>query len=199
MKPLLMLFVLAGVFDARSAFADPVWDPTEIARLSEQAAQLGTNLSSLIDNLQTFDKLATEVGAMGARPLSAFQPSSTLVGKVDLQSSSMPSSSDALALIANPPATAGQIQSSRQSWRGAYQKVATEGLSLAEVANQDLSAAKARSLALGTAVSKAQDLRGDVQANSAVCLAVLTELGSVHAVLALLLEQQSLARLASIY
>jgi hypothetical protein len=197
MKPLLLLFVLAGTLDARSAFADPVWDPTEIARLSEQAAQLGTNLSTLIDNLQTFDKLATEVGATGTRPLTAFQPSSTLLAKINLQSSSMPASSDALALISITPTTESQTQSSWKIWSSAYQTVAIEGLSLAHVANQDLSSAKTRSQALGIAASNAQDLRGDVQANSAVCLAVLAELGSVQAVLALLLEQQSLARLTS--
>lgn len=199
MKPLLLFFVLAGALDVRSACADPVWDPTEIARLSEQAAQLGTNLSALIDNLQTFDKLATEVGAMGARPLNAFQLSSTAIGKVDLQSSSMPTGSDALALISNKAAIASQSQSSRQIWNAAYQKIALEGLSLAQVANQDLSSVKTRSQALGAAASNAPDLRGDVQANSAVCLAVLAELGSVQAVLSLLLEQQSLARLASIH
>jgi hypothetical protein len=109
----------------------------------------------------------------------------------------MPSGSDAFATISNTTMTASQTQASRQLWTGAYQTVTAEGFSLAEVANQDLSSAKTRSETLGAGARAAQDLRDDVQANSAVCLAVLTELGSVQAVLALLLEQQSLARLSS--
>jgi hypothetical protein len=111
----------------------------------------------------------------------------------------VPSANDALALISNTAKTVTQIQTSSQIWNGAYQKVAAEGFSLAEVANQDLASAKTRSESLGTAASSSQDLRGDVQANSAVCLAVLSELGSVQAILALLLEQQSLARLTAIH
>lgn len=190
----LLLLVALG---AHSAYADPVWDPTEIARLSEQTAQLGTNLSALVDNLQALDKLATEIGAMGARPLNVVQPASSLVGKLSLQSSSMPSAGDAFMLISSAPATVTTQQNNRQTWIAAYQKVAVEGLSLAQVANQDLASANVRSQTLGAAAVGAQDLRGDVQANSATCLAVLTELGTVHALLALLLEQQSLGRLSS--
>lgn len=199
MKPLLLLLVLAGIIEPRSAFAQPVWDPTEIARLSQQAAQLGVNLTALINNLQAFDKLASEIGASGARPMSALQPSSTMVGKLNLQSSPMPSGNDAFALISNSTMTATQSRTNNQVWNGAYQTVVADGFSLAEVANQDLGTAKARSETLGAGVKAAQDLRGDVQANSTVCLAVLTELESVQAVLALLLEQQSLARLSSVH
>lgn len=200
MKPLLLLIALSGAFETHFAFAQPVWDPTEIARLSEQAAQLGINLAALIDNLQAFDKLAAEVGALGTRPASVLQPSSTMVGRLNLpSSSSMPSGNDALALTPATTMTASQLQSSRQVWGSAYQSVTAEGFSLAEVANQDLASANARSKSMGEAAGAAQDLRDDVQANSAVCLAVLTELGSVQAVLSLLLEQQSLARLSSAY
>ena len=197
MKLSRLIFSLTLALEANSAYADPVWDPTESARLSEQAAQLGTNLSALIDNLQAFDKLAAEVGAGGARPLIAFQPSSTSPGTLSLQSSSVPSAGDAVARISNTPLTATVQQNGWQIWNTASQKVAVEGLSLAQVANQDTTSAKIRSQALGALAAGTQDLRGDVEANSAVCLAVLTELGSVQAVLALLLEQQSLARLSS--
>jgi hypothetical protein len=199
MKPLLLLLALGGALDSRLAFADPVWDPTEIARLSEQAAQLGNNLSALIENLQTFDKLAADVGAGGARPLTSFPAGSSMLGKIDPQSGSMSSSRDALGAISITLPSARRMQSNPQAWSGAYQRVAAEGLSLAQVANQDLAAAKTRSQAMGVGATNARDLRGDVQANSTVCVAVLAELGSVHAVAALLLEQQSLSRLASIH
>lgn len=199
MKSLFFLFFLVGIYEARPVFAQPVWDPTEIARLSEQAVQIGTSLVAVNNNLQAFDKLALEVGALGARPMRVLQPSATMVGKLNLQSALMPSGSDAQALISNTTMTASQMQSSRQIWVGTYQSVAAEGFSLAEVANRDLASAKTRSGALGTAAESARDLRGDVQANSAVCLAVLTELGSIQALLTLLLEQQSLARLSSIH
>ena len=153
MKSLLLFFGLVAIFETRSAFAQPVWDPTEIARLSEQAAQLGASIVALNNNLQAFDKLASGIGALGARPMSALQPSATLVGKLNLQSVSMPSGSDAQALISNSTTTVSQTQSGRQIWNSAYQSVAAEGFSLAEVANQDLASAKTRSGTLGAAAS----------------------------------------------
>jgi hypothetical protein len=110
----------------------------------------------------------------------------------------MPAATDASVLISAISPSATGLQQTRQIWQGAYQRVAAEGLAVSQVANQDAGSAASRSKILADAASGAQDLRSDLHANSAVGLAVLQELGSVEAVLALLLEQQSLARLTAI-
>lgn len=190
--------VLAAFLTAAPALADPVWDPTEIARLSQQAAQLATNLSTTIDTLRTFDKLATQIGAVGPRPFTSTAPTA-LASYAVLPSAGLPVATDASGLLsANNSPSATRLQQTRQIWQGAYQRVAGEGLAVSQVANQDAGSAMSRSKTLAGAASTAQDLRGDLQVNSAVGLAVLQELGAVQAVLALLLEQQSLARLTSI-
>ena len=194
----LICAVLAAFLAEGPARADPVWDPTEIARLSQQAAQLVTNLSTTIDTLQTFDKLATQIGTMGPRTSFASSAPAALASYAALPSAGMPGTTDASALLSAPSLSATGRQQTRQLWREAYQRVATEGLAVSQVANRDAGGAINRSKTLANAASGAQDLRGDLQANSAVGLAVLQELGAVQAVLALLLEQQSLARLTAI-
>jgi hypothetical protein len=189
---------LAALLAAKSAAADPVWDPTEIARLSQQAAQLATNLSTTIDTLRTFDKLAIQIGAMGGRTWFTSTAPTALANYATLPSMDAPVASDAFSLLSPGSPSATQLRQNRQIWLGAYQRAAAEGLAVSQVANQDAGSAISRSKTLADATSGAQDLRSDIQANSAVGLAVLQELGAVQAVLALLLEQQSLARLTSI-
>jgi hypothetical protein len=135
---------------------------------------------------------------MGARTSFTSAAPTVLARYAALQSSGMPAVGDAASLLSTtPPTTTGQ-QQGRQTWQAAYQKVAAEGLAVSQVATQDSGDAVSRSKNLAAGASSAADLRGDLQANSAVGLALLSELGSVEAVLALLLEQQSLARLTSI-
>jgi hypothetical protein len=198
MSNLVKVAAMVGLLAAGRAMADPVWDPTEIARLSQQAAQLAANLSATITTLQTFDKLATEVGAVGARTSFHSTAPNILAHYAALQSGGTPTGASAIALLSATPLVATHQQQDRQIWQAAYLKVAAEGLAVSQVATQDAAAAVGRSKALASGASSAQDLRGDLQANSAVGLALLSELGSVEAVLALLLEQQSLARLTII-
>ena len=194
----LICAILAAFLAAAPALADPVWDPTEIARLSQQAAQLATNLSTTIDALRTFDKLATQIGAVGSRTSFNSGAPTALASYAALASAGMPVATDTSGLLSASSPSATRVQQNRQIWQGAFQRVVGEGLAVSQVANQDAGSAMSRSKTLATVVSSAQDLRGDLQANSAVGLAVLQELGAVQAVLALLLEQQSLARLSSI-
>lgn len=194
----LICVALAVLLAGEPAMADPVWDPTEIVRLSQQAAQLATNLSATIDTLRTFDKLATQIGTSGPRTSFASTAPTALASYATLPSVGMPVATDASALLLGNFASATGMRQTRQIWQGAHQRVAAEGLAVSQVANQDAGGAISRSKTLANMASGAQDLRGDLQANSAVGLAVLQELGAVQAVLALLLEQQSLSRLTSI-
>jgi len=193
-RSLLALGLLSG-----PAFADPIWDPTEIARLSQQAAQLSTNLTATIDTLRTVDKLATQIGATGARSsFSSAAPGALARYSALSPDGGGPAASDAAALLSAPPSSTTQKTQNRAIWLAASQKAATEGLALSQIANQDAGTSVSRTKSLATLASGTQDLRGDVQANSAVGLAVLSELGAVEAVLALLLEQQSLTRLNAV-
>lgn len=197
MKALICL-ILAALLAGERAVADPVWDPTEIARLSQQAAQLATNLSATIDTLRTFDKLATQIGNSGPRTLFVSSAPTALASYANFSSAGVPTATDASALLSAKSPSATGLQRTRQIWQGAYERVAAEGLAVSQVANRDAGAAISRSKVLADGASGAQDLRSDLQANSAVGLAVLQELGAVQAVLAMLLEQQSLARLTSL-
>ena len=178
--------------------ADPVWDPTEIARLSQQAAQMATNLSVTIDTLRTADKLLIQIGATGARPSFSSPVPATLARYSVMSAGNAPPASDATALMSSGSLNLTQLNQRRAKWQTASQTVAAEGLALSQVANQDAGESMSRSKALASLASGTQDLRGDMQANSAVGLAVLSELGAVEAVLALLLEQQSLMRLTTV-
>jgi len=198
MKRLVVLMLSALLLLEAPAKADPVWDPTEIARLSQQAAQLATNIATTVQTLQSFEKLVVQVGAMGARTSFSSSAPALLASYSSLQSAGMPAASDAIGLLSAAVSSATLQQQNRQTWQGAYQRVAAEGMAVSQMANQDAGSAVNRSKTLSDAASSAQDLRGDLQANSAVGLAVMQELGSVQAVLALLLEQKSLARLSFI-
>lgn len=189
---------LLTVVTPASVLADPVWDPTEITRLSQQAAQLTSSLSATIGTLRTFDKIATEIGSSGTRAAFSSSAPAALSSYASFQTSGMPAVTDAIGILSNSSPAATQQRQSRQIWQAASRQVAAEGVAVSQVANQDAGNAIARSKSLAGMVSSSQDLRGDVQANSAVGLAVLQEIGAMQAVLALLLEQQSVGRLTAI-
>jgi len=193
LRPLLAVALLSG-----PAMADPVWDPTEIARLSQQAAQMATNLSVTIDTLRTADKLIVQIGATGARSSFSSPAPAILARYSALSAGNVPPAADASALMSSGSLSLTQLSQRRLAWQAASQTVAAEGLALSQVANRDAAESMNRSKALASLASGTQDLRGDMQANSAVGLAVLSELGSIEAVLVLLLEQQSLKRLTTV-
>ena len=188
-----LLFSISA-FTAHIAIADPIWDPTEIARLSDQTAQLATSLSTTIETLQAYDRLMGEIGATGARGFTS-SASYTLRKYSSVVSSGMPTSSDVQALLSGSMTSATQFQQARQLWHAAHQKVGSDGLAISLIATQDAGAARLRSQNLAAMAGASQDLRSDIQSNSAVCLAVLSELGAIEAALTLLLEQQASARL----
>jgi hypothetical protein len=189
-----ILFLAVGIFAAPAALADPIWDPTEIARLSEQAAQLATILSTTIETLQGYDRLAGEIGASGVRSFNSSAPDA-MRSYSALVSSGMPTSNDVQALLSSSAMSATQLQQARQLWLSAYQKVGGEGLAISLTVSKDAGAAQVRAQSLAAMAGTSQDLRSDIQSNSAVCLAVLSELGAIEAALTLLLEQQSSSRL----
>ena len=197
MKAFLPL-LLVMMSPVRPALADPVWDPTEIARLSQQAAQLATNLSATIDTLRAFDTLAAQVGSPGARGSSSPSAPAVFARSSTLTAADGPTASDATSLTSGQALTATQLGQRRRIWQVAFQQAAVDGMALSQVVNQDTGGAVSRSKALADLASGAQDLRGDIQADSAVGLAVLSEVGAVESVLALLLEQQSLVRLKAL-
>ena len=73
---------------------------------------------------------------------------------------------------------------------------AQQGLALAQTANQSLANTAARGQTLAGVASAAVNLRGDVQSDSAVALAVLAQATIIEALLALLVQGQAAQQLA---
>ena len=190
----LCLALAAGMSGAQAAIADPVWDPAEIARLSTQAAQLAGNLAGTIDVLRSYGRMANEIGGAGARAFSS-PASSAMLGYAPSVPPGAPTSGDAQAALAGDALAISQVQQQRQFWLAARQTIDAEGLAASLAVTEDAGSAPVRTRTLAAAANAAQDLRSDVQANSAACLAVLSELGAIQSVLALLLEQRASARI----
>ena len=145
---------------------DLVWDPTEIARLSQQAARISIAFSSLVELGQQFSSLSSALGAAGPR---------TALASVAMSG---------LSALADPALAAPRNGGSP----------AIDGLSVVFLANKDLSMAGDRARLLSGQAAASIDLRGDVQANSAIGLAILAEAISIESLLALRLQSHAMPR-----
>lgn len=185
--------VLALFLAARCGAGEPVWDPTEIARIGEQAAQISLAFSAATDLQQQFNALLGAFGAAGTRgsPPSAATMSLSALTTLPKAVASLSAADLTAGLSAQSP-NSGQIQQGRLLRQQAALSSAVDGLSLVQVVNQDLSQAASRAQTLSSQAAVAPDARADVQANSAVSLAVLAELTAIEALLALSLQGQSI-------
>jgi hypothetical protein len=138
--------------------------------MAEQAAQLSLAFSTTVELGLRTAKLAQSIGAAGPRGAPVLP---------------------GFASLSLPPTSPSQP--GRQSAMSA----AVDGYSLAMQTNQDLARAADRAQQLAAQAASAGDARADVQANSAICLAILEELTSIQGLLALSLQQRSLLQGAS--
>jgi len=153
------LFVM--LISGRCRAQDVIWDPTEIARMAEQAAQLSLAFSTTIEMGLQMTRLANGLGAAGPRGAPS------LTGFASLSLPPLPQSGSA------------------------RQQAAVAGFALALQTHQDLTLASGRAQQLAAQANSAGDARADMQANSAVCLAILAELMSIQSLLASSLQQAS--------
>lgn len=93
-------------------------------------------------------------------------------------------------------ATTQEIQERRGVREAAMRDSVTSGYAMAVYTKNDLAQTEGRMKALSEGVTAAQDLRGDIQSNSAIALAQLQQLTVQNTLLAQLLEVQSTAAMA---
>lgn len=176
--------------------ADIVWDPTEIARLAEQAAQISLQYSALIDLQQTLGGLSTGLGPMGARGSDGAMGMAALAS---LRALAPPLPlPDQAALASRLPSTgrsAAQQNDNQVFWQQAARNAAADGIALSSVLRQGLASAMPQVQRVLSQAGSAPDLRGDVAANSAICLLVFADLAAVEAALAVSLQEQTAATL----
>lgn len=174
--------------------ADNVWDPGEIARLSEEAAQIALQYSALIDVQQSMDGLAAGLGAAGARGSGAISGMEILASLQSLApAAAVPDQASLLTRLPSFNQSASQRTDNRLYWSRAVESAAVDGVAVSAVLRQSLTVAIAQVQSLQSQAGSASDLRGDWVANSMICLTVFADLASLEAALALSLQQQSTA------
>lgn len=152
-----------------------VWDPFEIARISEQAAKMSEVVLATIDLLNEMNAMAATVGRFGALSkldFARFDGAAALSGLVP-----KPGGSASLPVAAVRMAAA------------------EDGYALALHRRQSLTGAPTQSRTLAAAAAAATDLRGDLAADSATALAGLDQLIGLEATLAALLQVRAGDRL----
>ncbi|HIJ63195.1 MAG TPA: hypothetical protein HPQ04_10935 [Rhodospirillaceae bacterium] len=168
----LWLVLLVGTIAmARSAWPqapEAVWDPLEIARISEQAAEMSDMVLATVDLLDQMNALAATVGRYGALStldFPRFDASAVLSGLAE-------KSDRSTALPAAVLRTAA----------------AEDGYALALHRRQSLTAVSMRGKTLAAAAAAASDMRGDLAADNATALAGLDQLIGLEATLAAVLQ-----------
>jgi len=189
-----MLLPVCAVLVAVCCRADEaVWDPAEYARLAQQAGQISAVISTTRQLAQLFSSLSAGLGSSGGRGL----PSSSVTQSLGGMASVSPGDAGAALPTVTGGQSASQSSQSHAAVRQAERQAAADGYALALLVNQDVAGAGNRAQQLAAQAAAAGDVRADLQANSAVCLAILAELNAIDAVLALRLQQGALRHLAA--
>jgi hypothetical protein len=163
-----------------SQFAPPVADLLESAQATMAAGQ--SVVGSFQSVLAQADQLKGHVSALGKKPdFSSFTSAQKWVKQE-------------LTVAANANATS--IALTRKARSLLAGEAAANAYALALSARQQLSTMSARSRQLAGQASGATDLRGDMEANTAVMLAMHDEMAQIQALMAAVLEVQSAAHLA---
>lgn len=191
------------------------WDPEEIARLSEKSAHMAEALSRAVEMLGKIDDLSRTIGRFGALSNLDFarldvvdglsgagpQISGLAANVVGLQAVQIHSFADATAFIAklttvpSGPGQTTKYDQVRQALDALQRKAAEDGFALATHTRDSLALAPQRGGLLVSEAAATVDLRGDVGANTAANLAVLEQLASAKAILAVLLEIEASRKL----
>jgi hypothetical protein len=186
------------------ALADyPVWDAEEIAHLAQKSAKMAEALSVAVELLNNVNDLGRTVGRFGTLSTLDFAQFNAVAGLngVGMNTTKITSLSDASALVGklttspsgnNQTTEVGQI---RQTMDSLYRKAQENGYALAEHTRESLSVAPQRAELLVGQASSPTDLRGDIGANTAAALAILEQMVSLKAMLALILEIEATGKL----
>ena len=192
-----------------------VWDPAEIAHLAETSAEMAETLSRAVELLDRINELSRTVGRSAALSALGFthfdvlrdlQGASLQAGGLAprigrLTSAGTPDVDDVVgvvrALVTIPPggARATDAAQATRAVDALYRQAAEDGFTLSMEVRTSLSLAPERARLLVAQASAASDAREDVAADTAAALAVLEQLASVKAMLALILEIQATSAL----
>jgi hypothetical protein len=163
-----------------------IWDPGQIAALAAQRANIAIALSSLATLQQHFNQMSGALGGAGARPSRLMVPILLPDPAIDVTSAAAVWS-PAVGLSGQNSSSA--IQQNIQRGRQALQRAAIDGLTLAATTDQALSTLSEAGAILQNDVAQSADLRGDVQANSAIALTILSQAMSIKALIAMDVQQ----------
>lgn len=170
-----------------SQYGPPVKDLLDSAQSTWGAVQSGYTAgqqvaSSFKDVLAQADKLKGQVGASGATPdFSSFSSTQSWVTK---------------ELTVAKDANLTTVNLTRKARSMLAGEAAANAYAIALNTRQQVATMADRAQKLAQQASSANDLRGDMAANTAVMLAMHDEMAQVQALLAAVLEVQSSARLA---
>ncbi len=192
-----ILHLLFSALIGPVAVADPVWDPTEIAGMAQQAAQIALNLSQATELQLSLTRFSAALGDAGIRSMSVDDPTSQ-IGTLAGLAANLPKNGDSDSLWSPTQGQSAtkllQIEVQKQQMA---RSAAVDGLALAQMTNQTLTDLPHRADQLAEAAAQAQDLRADIEADSAVALSLLAESATAEALLALLLQCRSAQYLLS--
>ena len=160
------LFCLLWSFSSRAEEA--VWDPVEIAKLSEESAQMSEVVLATVDLLNQVNAVVGTVGRIGAMSTLDFTQFH---------------SSAALAGLA--PTIAG---SGSQPAAAVRKTAMQDAYALALHIRQSLTEAPVQGRILASSAAASSTMRGDVAADTQAAVAGLNQLIGLHAMLASLLE-----------
>lgn len=201
---------------ATPARAEAVWDPEEIARLSETAAMTAEQLSHVVELLSTINDLGRTVGRFGqlsqldfmrldaTAALSGAAPdlgflAATVPDVASMRFSTLADADTAvrriLALPGDRPATASELTALRSRLDALGRSAAETGYAVALSTQDLLSVGATRTDMLATQAEAQMDARGDVGANTSVGLSVFEQLTQIQALLASIAEVEALDRL----
>lgn len=207
-------FLVLGLSEASHA-QESVWDPEEIARLAQKSAQMAEALSRTVELLGEVNDLSRTMGRFGSLSSLDFSRfdlvegmkgagpeiggvAATIAGAKPIHS--FEDASAFVKQLTTPPKDGDKTTKAHQILQaldGLSRKASEDGFALATHVRQALSLAPERAKQLTAEARTAGSLREDVTANSAAGLAVLEQLEQMKATLALVLEIQSIRRLAT--
>jgi hypothetical protein len=192
-----LLLLNVGALIGPVALADPVWDPTEIAGMVNQAAQTAVNLSIATEVQLSLTRLSAALGDAGIRNNLVDIPTSQISALAGLAASAPARGVLDSLWTPIPGQSATQNRQIEARHLQMARVAAVDGLALAQMTNQTLADLPQRADHLVGAAAQAQDLRADIAADSAVALSLLAETATAEALLALLLQCRSIQYLPS--
>ena len=192
----LLIWIAAQLAADAGVAAEQVWDPSETARLAEQAAQLALANSQIVALEQQISQIATLIGPSGVASVAAQRAQQSRPGATAI-ASILTSASIAPTDMPGPGASTLQRLAAAKNYGLASVAAARDGFTLSQQLMSLTPTLASESQALADQAVAAGSTREKVQSDSAVCLSLLDRLTSIAAILIFELEAESAEKLAA--